>query len=155
MTDFLLKLLGASMDDAVSINHASLAFRGVGLGWFLFYLLLLAALIYWMYSKGPGNISRVRHYTLTALRIVLVCLVLLLLLRPVLALTVEGSVRRMLVLLMDTSASMQMKDNRLQVEDQNRAALATGLLDAQKGLHQGLDRNKATSVQQLARIDVV
>src|SRR5512146_621022 len=107
MTELFLKLLGAPMEDASRIANASLAFRGgMGLGWFLFYLVLLGGITYWFYRQGTPGVSRVRQNTLTALRIAFVGLILMLLLRPVLALTVEGSVRRLLVVLMDTSASM-------------------------------------------------
>lgn len=156
MTEFFLKLLGAPTEDANRIADASLAFRGgMGLGWFLFYLVILGAVIYWLYRQGPGGVSRLRQMTLTGLRILLIGLILMLLLRPVLALTVEGSVRRLLVLLMDTSASMQMKDNRLVGDDQKRAAIAKGFLDPQKGLTQNIDRNRAKGIDQAARIDLV
>src|SRR6266513_2789991 len=63
-------------------------------------------------------------------------LILLLLMRPILSFTVEGSVRRLLVLLVDTSASMQIKDPRVQADDQKRAAIGKNLLDPAKGLSQ-------------------
>ena len=69
-------------------------------------------------------ISRARQYVLTALRVVFFVLVLGLLLRPVLALTIEGSIRRSLVLLLDDSSSMQIRDPRVDTADQKRAAIA-------------------------------
>src|SRR2546421_11516120 len=113
MTGLLLKLFGANVDDAVHIAKTSLALRGgIGVGWFLFLLLGVAAALFCMYRNGPLHLSVIRRSTLAALRMGFVGLVLLLLMRPILSFTVEGSVRRLLVLLIDTSASMQIKDPR-------------------------------------------
>jgi hypothetical protein len=54
--------------------------------------------------------------------VLFVVMMLALVARPVLAFTVEGSIRRVLVLLLDASSSMQIKDPRLDVNDQKRAA---------------------------------
>ena len=111
MTQLLLKLLGARVEDAVNIARASLAFRGgIGAGWIIFLLLLLggAHLLDVPADAGARFLAR-RKYTLAALRIAFIALVLALFLRPVLALTVEGIIRRLLVVLVDTSASMQIR----------------------------------------------
>jgi hypothetical protein len=155
MTQLLLKLLGARAEDAVDIARASLAFRGgIGVGWVIFLLLILGAGIYWMYRQTPVPISPRRKYTLAALRIAFVALVLVLFLRPVLALTVEGSIRRLLVVLVDTSASMQIRDPRFDTAEQKRAAIARGLLDPRKGLDQSFDRNAARDLEQVPRVDL-
>jgi hypothetical protein len=155
MTDLLLKLLGARVEHAVDIARASLAFRGgVSVGWVIFLLLVLGGAIYWMYRFTPVPISPARKYTLAALRILFIGLILALFLRPVLALTVEGSIRRLLVVLVDNSASMQIKDPRFDVIEQKRAAIARGSLDSKKGLGQSLDRNAARDLEQIARLEV-
>lgn len=156
MTQLLLKLLGARVDDAVDITRASLAFRGgIGMGWVIFLLLALGAAVYWMYRQTPVPMSPRRKYTLAALRILFVGLILVLFLRPVLALTVEGSIRRLLVVLADTSASMQIRDPRVDAVEQKRAAIARGSLDPQKGLGQQLDRSTAREFEQVPRVDVM
>jgi hypothetical protein len=156
MTSFLLKLLGARVDDAVQIAKTSLAFRGgIGLGWFIVLLLALGAVFVWIYRTGPPNLSLSRKATLAALRISFIALVLLLLMRPILSLTVEGSVRRLLVLLFDTSASMQIKDPRLAPDDQKRAAIALDVIDPAAGLAQNLDRSRLSQLEQVARMDVL
>src|ERR1051326_895981 len=130
MTEVFLKFLGAQADDTVQIAKASLAFRGgIGPGLFLFLLVGLGATIFWLYRRGPPHLSLTRKSTLAGLRVLFIGLVLLLLTRPILSLTVEGSVRRLLVLLVDTSASMQIKDPRVAPQDQKRAAIAENLLD--------------------------
>ncbi len=156
MSDLFLKLLGARVEDAVHIAGGSVSFRGgVNPGWVIFLLLVLGAMVYLMYRQSPAQLSPVRRYTLTALRIAFIGLVLMLLLRPVLALTVEGSVRRVLVMLIDGSASMQIKDPRLDPADQKRAGIAKGVLDPAKGLSQPLDQARARELEHVARIDEV
>lgn len=155
MTQLFLKLLGARVDEAVDIARASLAFRGgIGLGWVILLLLILGGAVYWMYWRTPVPMSPRRKYTLAALRILFVALILVLLLRPVLALTVEGSIRRLLVVMVDSSASMQIRDPRFDTVEQKRAAIARGSLDPQKGLGQQLDRNVGRQFEQLPRVDV-
>src|SRR4051794_1077071 len=156
MTEFFLKLLGAPVDDAVHIAKTSLAFRGgIGAGWFILLLLGLGAVFFWIYRSGPPSLSLGRKSTLATLRIAFIGLILLLLMRPILSLTVEGSVRRLLVLLIDTSASMQIKDPRVTPEDQKRAGIAKDFLDPAKGLTQSLDNNRLTEVEQVGRMDLL
>jgi len=156
MTELVLKLLGAHVDDGVHIARTSLAFRGgIGVGWFLLLLLVLGAILFCMYRSSPAMLSRARRLTLAGLRILFIGLILLLLMRPILAFTVEGSVRRLLVLLVDTSASMQIKDPRVSAEDQKRAAIGRDLLDPAKGLAQNLERNRLSEIEQVARVDLL
>jgi hypothetical protein len=156
MTELLLKLLGTRVEDALSITKTSLAFRGgVALPWIVLVALALGLLTWWSYATTPQAMSRARKYLLTALRCLFFALVLGLLMRPILALTVEGSIRRSLVMLIDDTASMQIKDPRLDVADQKRAAIAHNILEPNKGLGQNLDGVRAKSVEQIARVDVV
>jgi hypothetical protein len=137
MTDLFLKLVGAKVDDTVRIVEASLDFHGgIGIGWLVLAMVSAAGTVYWMYRRSPATLSPLRLYSLAALRFVFLSLILLLLMRPVLSLTVEGSVRRMLALLIDGSASMQIKDPRLERNDRVRAAIARGELKASGGLAQ-------------------
>src|SRR5436853_1000128 len=108
-----------------------------------------------MNRNSPSHLSPFRKYLIAGFRILFLGLVLMLLLRPVLAFTVEGSVRRLLVLLMDSSSSMQIKDPRVDPADQKRAALAKGLLEPGRGLEQGMDSGKLPEVDQLARVEVM
>ena len=107
MTELLLKLLGTRVEDALSVTNTSLALRGgVALPWIVLAALVLGVLTWWSYAATPQVISRPRKFLLTALRLVFFALVLGLLMRPILALTVEGSIRRSLVMLIDDTASI-------------------------------------------------
>jgi hypothetical protein len=156
MTELLLKLLGTGVDDALAVSKASLAFRGgVGMPWIIFAALVFGLLTWWSYAKSPQSLSRPRKYLLTALRLAFFALVLGLLLRPILALTIEGSIRRSLVVLIDDSTSMNIKDPRLDAADQKRAALARNVLDPAKGIGQPLDAMRSKDNEQVARVEVV
>lgn len=156
MTELLLKLLGTRVEDALSISSSSLAFRGgVAMPWIVLAALVLGVLTWWSYAKTPQVISRPRKYLLTGLRLLFFALVLGLLMRPILALTVEGSIRRSLVMLIDDTSSMQIKDPRLDLTDRKRAAIARNILEANKGLDQNLDAARSRELDQVARIDVV
>jgi len=153
MSNLLLKLLGVPLTDAVHIAKTSLSFGGgLSRGWLLLLFLLFAWLTWWFYRNSPTHITRGRKAALITLRALFLGLILLLLLRPILSLTIEGSIRRVLVMLMDTSASMQIKDPRIDVADQKRVALVKGSLDPTKGLNQANPRPEAESP---ARIDIV
>jgi len=156
MTELLLKFLGTRVEDALSVTNTSLALRGgVALPWIVLAALVLGVLTWWSYAATPQVISRPRKFLLTALRLVFFALVLGLLMRPILALTVEGSIRRSLVMLIDDTASMQIKDPRLDANDQKRAAIAKNILEANKGLNQNLDRSRGREIDQIARVEVV
>src|SRR5438874_506981 len=156
MTDLFLRLLGVRMEDAVHIAKASLEFHGgVNWGWFILLLLAVTGLIWWFYRDSPVHITGPRKIALAALRIAFIALLLLLLVRPVLSFTVEGSVRRLLVLLVDSSSSMRIKDPRIDQADQKRAAIAMGEIDPAKGLTQSFNRPKAKSDADMPRIDLV
>lgn len=125
MLNLLLRLLGARAEDAVNIAKAEFAFRGgIKPGW-LFLLFALLGFAAWLsYKRAPLMLSPGRRYLLTGLRIAFFGLLVALLLRPVLELTIEGRVRRAVAVLIDASASMQIKDPRLATEDRKRATIA-------------------------------
>lgn len=156
MIQFLLQLLGARVEDASGIARASLSFRaGAEAGWFIFLLLILGGLAVLMYRRSPPGLAPSRRYVLTGLRVLFLGLLLALLLRPVLALTVEGRVRRLLVLLVDSSASMQIKDPRTEPDDQKRAALAAGLIEPARGMPPAPLPSSAMNLPPAGRIAVV
>ena len=156
MTDLILKLLGARVEAAGDLASVRLAFQGgVGAGWVVLLALVLAGLGVWTYRQSPPSTTPARRWLLTALRVAFLILLTLLLLRPVLAFTVEGSMRRTLLLLVDGSASMQIKDPRVSAEDVKRAALVKGLTDPTKGLTQQPQPGRLREVEAIARLDLM
>ncbi len=156
MTELFMRLLGAPVDHAERIAGASLAFRGgLGMGWFVFLLLAFAAFAVWTYRSAAPAVAPWKRHALAVLRIAFLALLLGLLLRPVLAFTVEGSIRRALAVLIDGSASMQIKDPRLDERDRKRAAIAMDALDPKAGLGQSLRADRAAAFLQMARVDLV
>jgi hypothetical protein len=89
-----------------------------------------ALLIGRVYLKGPGRLSGRQRLALIALRVSTVLLLLLIWMHPVIRLSEARSTRGALLVLQDASASMGIRDTRLQAEDQERALLAYGASDA-------------------------
>jgi len=150
----LLKLFGIHVSDSAHVSDNAIAFHGISLGTALLVALIVVGATVFVYLRTAPQLSRVKKWTLAFFRSLLLCMILLLLMRPVLLLTVEGTIRRTLLILVDGSASMQIKDLRQDSEDLKRAAIARGLLDAKKGLSQTLPGN-SSSFNAMSRSDVV
>ena len=157
VTDFLLKLCGLKVEGASRVSGVEFALRnGAWLGWVVALAAVLAVLAWASYWRDArALLSPVKRRVLTALRMVLFALLLLLLLRPVLAFTVDSTIRRTLLTLVDASASMKIADPRFDPADLKRAAIARGMLDLKKGLEQTLDATNAEAVKALPRGEVM
>lgn len=114
--------------------EAAIGYEGLSWGWAFFLLLVLGALIWWGYRWGAGTLSPRQRGLLTGLRILATGLFLFLLVQPILLLTTNEPVRERLLVLLDTSQSMEIKDQRVTNEDLNRAALAAGLIAPTAGI---------------------
>ncbi len=112
---------GGSMD-------AALSFEGIGGGWAFLLLAVLGAAVWWGYRRGAAGLSPGKRRVLVALRIVLVTLFVLLLVRPVLTITLNDPVRGRLLVLLDDSESMTIKDQRAANDDLARALIAADVL---------------------------
>lgn len=156
MTRWLLKWLDVRVDSGVDIAGATLDFRGsIGWGGWLFGVILLAAASYAAYRMSPSHLARGRRLLLTGLRAAFLGSLLFLLLRPVLAFTVEGSVRRLLIVLLDNSASLKIPDPRTTPDDQARAAIARGVIAPDGGLKQPIPARDANLVTKAPRLELV
>ena len=145
------------IENAAHVAGARLVLRNSDLaGWVVLAALLVLVLTWWSYWRSAREMVSVRmRWLLTVLRAVLFLLLLLALLRPVLAFTVEGTIRRQLLMLVDASASMKIQDPRFDQADLVRAAMAKGLLDFGKGLQQPLDLSRAVEVKLVPRVEVL
>ena len=116
-----------------------------------FIVVLLGIIVVWMYRRESGEFVGIRRGIMAACRIGFLVLLLIILLRPVLAVTVAASVKQSLVVVLDTSGSMQIADVREQEADRKRAAIATEQLNARGGLNQ----SGAGSTERLPRVDLL
>ena len=154
MTETILKLLGARVEAAGDIAGVRLAFQGGSLGfWCLAFVVLLGGVAWWSYFRNPSEISERRRWTLFGLRCAFLLLLSVLLLRPVLAFTVEGSIRRALLVLVDGSESMGIQDPRTSGEDLARVAIARG--DLAPGTTNASTLNLPAHARNAARLDVM
>ena len=154
MTDFLLRIFGFKTTGAGNITDVELAFHGINPLWVVLLALVLGALVVWMYRRAAEDLAPFRKYTLATLRILFIVLILGLLLKPVLRVTFEHIIRRTVLVLLDSSASMsQIADRRSNEDDLKRVAMLKNLIDPTKGLDQSL--NGATGLTQVPRLDLV
>jgi hypothetical protein len=153
MKEFL-KILGIPVSDSVRVTDISVAFHGLSPSSALLIALVIIGATAWVYLRTTAGLAKWQKTTLIILRSALLLMILLLLMRPVMLLTVEGTIRRSLLLLIDASASMQIKDLRQDPADLARAAIATGQLDPKTGLHQALPPD-ISSFNNLSRADVL
>ena len=115
-------------------TEAALGYEGLSWGWAFLLLLVLGGVIWWTYRWGAPGLSRGRRRLLVGLRVALVAVFLFLLVKPVLLLTLNDPVREKLIVLVDASQSMEIKDQRVANEDLDRAAIAADLLAPDAGI---------------------
>ena len=156
MVDFILKLLGVKAENGAFIAHPVVRFHpGIHPAWIALIGLVLAMLTIWLYRREDSSVGAFRRWTMAILRLGFIALILLLLARPVLNFTMENTVRRGLVVVVDTSTSMGIKDPRTDAVDLKRAAIAMNLLDPAKGLDQNLSPDQASQVSSIGRMDLL
>jgi hypothetical protein len=117
-------------------TDVSLSFEGISWSTALLCFLVLGVAAFWGYRIGARELSRGRRILLASLRVLLIAGFLFLLVKPVLLLTLNEPVREKLLVLLDTTQSMEIKDRRRTEDDEKRAGLAVGLLNPAKGLDQ-------------------
>jgi uncharacterized membrane protein len=154
MNDFLIHLLSHGRKLPEGTAQVALNYEGLSPGWAFFAALLLAAGVAALYWRPSVSLSAGKRFLLTAVRALLFACFLVLLMRPVLFLTIEQPVRRTLLVLLDVSRSMNLKDTRLQGDDLKRSALAAGALDPAKGIGQNAPAD-AKAFAGLSRLDLL
>lgn len=150
----MLKFFGIPVADSAKVTDISIAFHGLSPGTAFFITLAIVGATVWVYFYTTPRLPQSQKGILASLRSFLLIMILLILMRPVLLLTVEGTIRRSLLVLVDSSASMQIKDLRQDSVDLKRGAIAKGLLDPNAGLKQGLPAD-ASSFNQVSRSGVL
>ena len=136
-------------------TEAVLSHEGLGLGWAAVLFVLLSVGVWWGYRRAGASLARWQRTLLAGLRVALVALFLILLVKPVLLITRNDPVRERLLVLLDDSQSMQIKDQRSASEDLARAGIAANLLPPTAGvkapLPEGIEKWKNSSRADLFR----
>lgn len=129
MNNLLLRLLGVSPDDVGSVVGLELDIQPALGGWLVGALVVASVLVaFWSYRRRDVELTRGQRGVLLALRLFALLGIAGILLRPGVGLVVEGLVRQTLLLLVDESASLNLRDPRTDTADQVRAAIAAGRL---------------------------
>ena len=155
MNGIWLRLFGLNDEEAKRIWSMSLHFRNAeALGWLVFAAMVLGAFVWWSYYRQEAHrpLPAGRKRVLAGLRMTLLGLLLLLLLRPVLALNLQEHIRRTVLLLVDASKSMNIRDQRLEEADQKRAEIGIGAI---KEMAQPLDAGRAAEAKGISRAELV
>lgn len=109
------------------LHQAEWAFEGIGAGRVALLMLLATVGVWWGYRWAASRLTRARRRLLFALRLAFFLLLILLFARPVLYVTSHIPVRSKLLVLVDDSESMDIRDRRTTADDRRRAALVTGV----------------------------
>jgi hypothetical protein len=149
----LLRSFGVPVAGNVQVSAVNVAFHGLSPGTALIIAAIIIAATVWTYLRTTPRLSKVQKTILALLRSLLLAMIVLMLMRPVLLLTVEGTIRRSLLVLIDSSASMQIKDLRQDPDDVKRADIARGSLDPKGGLTQSLPPEAGESMS-LSRAEI-
>jgi hypothetical protein len=118
-------------------------------------ILLAVALIgvtFWLYRRTAEYLTPGRRYTLAALRAMFLCLLLLLVLKPIVTIDVSGAVRRPLIVAIDNSHSMGIEEHRTEQNDITRVAIAKGDVAKDAGLGAQYKYDKDVHI---SRLDLV
>lgn len=123
--DTLFQLLLLKHDADLDVQSLSVEWRNAEmLGWpVAMGVAVLCLFAWWTYPRRALGLTRIAQGVLILLRSLLLVLLLGILLRPVLVVTFEKSLRRLLVCLIDNSNSMAITDHRVAPEDLQRAKL--------------------------------
>jgi hypothetical protein len=152
----LLKILNIHVEQAGRLVHWSISPHGtIWMGWLILVGAILCGGAFWVYHRSAAHLDRNRRLLLIALRCALFLLILGIMARPVLALTMEASVRNSLQIMVDASQSMGIPDLRSDDADLKRAGIAKNVLDPEKGLDQPLDPSQASGLAKVSRMDLV
>lgn len=124
LPNWFLRFLGANPSSDTS--EVWFRFEGMDPGWALLLAGLFAALILSGYWKSFGKLSQTQRIGLAMLRSLFLLLVLIILTEPVIRVAGQKQTRGTLLVLLDVSASMELKDLRPSEIDQERLKAAYG-----------------------------
>ena len=161
MDDWILKLSDVKMDEGTSVDAIGMGSSVLeNLGEqsstiaLIVGLIIAFALVVWVsYRWLPVDLSPARRFTLVALRVVFILLLLGILLQPVLQIDLKRQVRQTLLIMVDTSNSMDITDPRTETADIARKGIAAGKLDPDHDIS-NVPPNLGGELNDLSRIDL-
>ncbi len=156
LASILTRLFNLPAETMPLVTEWQLQFRSWNwIGWIMLLATVLGVLAFLSYRRAGRHVSTLPRYTLAAIRTLFLFLLLSLLLRPVLRFTLEGSVRRAMLVLVDNSQSMVTPEKRLELPDLKRAAIVKGVLDVTKGLDQPAGVEQLKQFESVTRLDLM
>lgn len=144
-------LLG--LDDAARVTYFEWYLRsGWPSGLAVVGIVAAVAFAVWLYRR-QGALRRPGRVTLATLRAIVLALIVLMLFEPVFGVEMEVKLRRLVLMLVDTSESMQVRDKRESQSDLRGAAMAAGYIDFDDAAP-GIPVRAREAVSEIARIDL-
>jgi hypothetical protein len=153
----LLQLLGIHVGPTARVVDVELVLRaGAWAPWLALLAAILGAASVLLYRREDTTVSRFRRYLMATLRAGFLALLVLMLASPAIKVTLEGDIRRQILILLDGSQSMSIRDARTESDDLARAGIAAGVLDVRGGLEQSLPAEvRDRQVAEASRLDLV
>ena len=126
-------------EEVTSLSGARLVLREPLDTW-TFIFLGIAAILFsaYLYKRTGDRVSKTRRIWMGLMRVLLILLVLVIYQRPQIDAYSASTIRRTLLVGLDTSGSMRIADQRYEGEDLIRSAIALGDLSFEDGLDQRL-----------------
>ena len=155
MNAMWLWLFGLNAEDVQRVSSVSLRLRnGEALGWLVFLAMLLAAFVWWSYYRQEAHrpLPETRKRWLAGLRLALLAMIVVMLLRPVLALDLQEHIRRTILVLVDATRSMNIRDQRIDEADRKRAEIGLGAIG---DMSQALDPAREAETKQISRAELL
>ncbi|MFP4492868.1 MAG: hypothetical protein ACLFRP_03140 [Puniceicoccaceae bacterium] len=138
LTDSFHFLIGLP-DEVENLGGARIVLREPLDPWTFIFLGIAAVLFAgYLYQRTGGGVSKTRRIWMALLRVLLILLVLVIYQRPQIDAYSASSIRRTLLVGLDTTGSMRIADQRYEREDLVRAAIALGDLPPDGGLSREL-----------------
>src|SRR4051812_3155648 len=153
--DFVLRLFGLKTTGAGKITDTAVNFHGLNPAYVFIIAIVLGVLVFWMYRRSAEHLSTLRKVTLATLRGLFLLLILGLLLRPVLTIAFEQTVRRTLLVLHHTASPMrELKDKPSDSPDDLKAvAVPKNIPDPAAGLKQ-IQPADTPTLAKVPRLDI-
>ena len=156
--NLLTRILAVDVPENTTLHSMEPSFRGLTTVWLiaLIFLVVLGVLgVAFFYRLEKGTLGWFRRIILIGLRCSLLLLLLFLIMRPLLLVEFVGERPQGVVLLVDNSQSMTLRDRRVKPADKARVAISLGKLPLQTNLSDKYELPAGTVATNLSRMEIV